>query len=219
MTYSASSQSSSSSWGDDLLRSLFPSVAEPPHPNQDSDLLQQFGFMPGLKEAIMLRQVHALEHATVWTLDTQADLPLAASSQPTRLVGGMSTDRGFYLYGQVDINLLEQAARTALRRITHGNWDLAVHPQCGTNLSVNLLLTAGMALGASMLLLPRGPIEQILGIGVATVTAASIAPDLGSLAQRYVTTSIPFNLSITDVSRVPDYLGHPAHYIQVRWVE
>ena len=40
----------------------------PPHPSQDTDLLQQLSFVPGLKEILLLRQVHALEHATVWVL-------------------------------------------------------------------------------------------------------------------------------------------------------
>ncbi|MHC5832407.1 MAG: DUF6391 domain-containing protein, partial [Nostoc sp.] len=39
-----------------------------PQPTQDADLLRQLSFIPGLKEILMLRQVHALEHATVWVL-------------------------------------------------------------------------------------------------------------------------------------------------------
>ena len=39
-----------------------------PHPTQDADLLQQLSFIPGLKEILMLRQVNALEHATVCLL-------------------------------------------------------------------------------------------------------------------------------------------------------
>jgi len=39
-----------------------------PSPQQDSDLLAQIGFIPGFKEFLTLRQVHALEHATVWVL-------------------------------------------------------------------------------------------------------------------------------------------------------
>ncbi|HEY9669484.1 MAG TPA: hypothetical protein V6C91_21905, partial [Coleofasciculaceae cyanobacterium] len=39
-----------------------------PHPRQDTDLLRQLHFIPGLKEILLVRQVHALEHATVWVL-------------------------------------------------------------------------------------------------------------------------------------------------------
>lgn len=35
---------------------------------QDADLIRQLPFIPGLKEILLLRQVHGLEHATVWVL-------------------------------------------------------------------------------------------------------------------------------------------------------
>ena len=35
---------------------------------QDAELIRQLPFIPGLREFLMLRQVHALEHATVWVL-------------------------------------------------------------------------------------------------------------------------------------------------------
>ena len=130
----------------------------------------------------------------------------------------MSTDRGFYLYGQVDSHELSRAVQIALRRITTGDWNLAVHPRCGKNLSTGILLTAGLALGLSVLL-PKGPIEQLLGLGCAATIAAQLTPDLGSVAQRYLTTAIPFNLAIDRVSPIRDHLGRPAHFVQVRWVE
>lgn len=191
-------------------------------PTQDIDLLKQFGFVPGLKEILMLRQVHALEHATVWVLSNmlRSHPSRGGATRPVdnELLGGMSTDRGFYLYGQVNIEDLQRAAQTALRRITAGEWDLAVHPRCGTNLSVGLMLTAGIALGMSAFL-PRGPIGQIVGIGLAATTAAHLTPDLGSLAQRYVTTAIPFNLAIDQITNVRDPFGRPTHFVQIRWVE
>ena len=39
-----------------------------PQNQQDSDTLEKLGFIPGLKEILMLRQVHGLEHGTVWVL-------------------------------------------------------------------------------------------------------------------------------------------------------
>ncbi|HBL60343.1 MAG TPA: hypothetical protein DDZ80_18345, partial [Cyanobacteria bacterium UBA8803] len=163
-------------------------------PTQDADLLRQLNFVPGLKEILMLRQVHALEHATVWVLDEQkrsdrarvVERVRSATSEPQvdyNTLGGLSTDEGFYLYGEVTIAELRQAVPIALHRLTSGEGHLAVHPRCGTNLSVGMLLTAGLALGAH-LLLPRGPIEQMLGLGLATAMATQLTPDLGSLAQR-----------------------------------
>ena len=193
-----------------------------PHPRQDTDLLGQLNFIPGLKEILMLRQVHALEHATVWVLGEQRVSNIAYSTAPQSLdndtLGGLSTDQGFYLYGQVSLADLRRAVPLALQRLTSGEWDLAVHPRCGTNLSVSMMLTAGLALGAH-LILPRGPIEQLIGVGLAAATATQLAPDLGSLAQRYVTTSIPFNLGIEDISVTSDMWGRSAHFVRVRWRE
>lgn len=185
-----------------------------PQPTQDADLLQQLDFVPGLKEVLTLRQVHALEHATVWVL-SQSGGTIGADNE---LLGGMSTDRGFYLYGRVNTVQLRAAVQSALLRISSGEWDLAVHPRCGTNLSVGMLLTAGLAVGIN-LALPRGPILQFLGLGAAAVAAAQLAPDVGALAQRYVTTAIPFNLSVVDVSLTRDMWGREAHFVRVQWVE
>jgi Domain of unknown function (DUF6391) len=130
----------------------------------------------------------------------------------------MSTDQGFYLYGHVNTSQLRQAVQSALQRISSGEWDLAVHPRCGTNLSVAMLLTAGFAVGIN-LVLPRGPILQLLGLGAAATAAAQLAPDVGALAQRYVTTAIPFNLSVVDISAIHDFWGREAHFVRLRWVE
>jgi Domain of unknown function (DUF6391) len=194
-----------------------------PSPAQDADLLKQLNFIPGLKEILMLRQVHALEHATVWVLSNSSRAAAAnrgATNGPAdnELLGGMSTESGFYLYGQVNTADLQRAVRTALQRITSGEWNLAVHPRCGTNLSVGMVLTAGLVLGVH-LLLPRGPIEQMIGLGVAATAASQLTPDLGSIAQKYLTTAIPFNLAIADISLTRDVWGRPAHFVRLRWVE
>ncbi|MBW4518916.1 MAG: hypothetical protein KME16_04330 [Scytolyngbya sp. HA4215-MV1] len=193
-----------------------------PTASQDAELLKQLSFVPGLKEILLLRQVHALEHATVWVLSRPAD-GAPRSSQRGRpadngQLGGMSTDKGFYLYGQVNLPDLHRGVRVALQRLTSGEWDLAVHPRCGTNFSVALALTAGFALSTS-LLLPRGPIEQLLGLGLATTAAAYLAPDLGAVVQRYITTAVPFNLEVDRILPLEDPLGRSAHFIRVHWIE
>ncbi|MEH1892321.1 MAG: DUF6391 domain-containing protein [Nostoc sp.] len=192
-----------------------------PQPTQDADLLRQLSFIPGLKEILIIRQVHALEHATVWVLgESKSAYP--AKREPTNvqldneLLGGLSTEQGFYLYGEVNISDLRRAVTIARHRLTSGEWDLAVHPRCGTNLSVAMLLTAGLAVGVH-LLLPFRPIEQIIGLGLAATTAAELAPDLGSMAQRYLTTAIPFNLAIENITRTRDVWGREAHFVKVGW--
>ncbi len=188
-----------------------------PHPRQDTDLLGQFSFIPGLKELLMVRQVHALEHATVWVLSEFASASTTERAD-NQMLGGMSTERGFYIYGNVNTASLQRAVRTALQRIIGGEWNLAVHPRCGTNLSVGMLVTAGVALGVH-LVLPKGPLEQLIALGLATSAATHLAPDLGTLAQKYITTAIPFNLEIADISFTHDFWGRPAHFVRLRWSE
>jgi hypothetical protein len=148
-----------------------------PQPTQDADLLKQLSFVPGLKEILMLRQVHALEHATVWVLG-QSTSYSSNFQVDNELLSGLSTEQGFYLYGEVNISNLRRAVTLALHRLTNGEVDLAVHPRCGTNASVAMLLTAGLAVGMH-LLLPFRPIEQLVGLGLAATTAAELAPDIG----------------------------------------
>ena len=206
MTSSATSSSNSSSFPFDF-------VADP---GQDRELLNQLGFMPGLKEVLTIRQVHALEHATVWVLDEMAGDDNLNS--PGDRLGGVSTETGFYLYGRVNSERLRRAVGIALDRLTQGEWNLALHPRCGTNLSVGMLMAGGLALGMSWLL-PKGPLEQLLGLGIATTVATQLSPDLGQLAQRYVTTAIPFNLRVREVSATQDLWERPAHFVRVEWID
>ncbi|PSF36820.1 hypothetical protein C7H19_12705 [Aphanothece hegewaldii CCALA 016] len=194
-----------------------------PNCDQDSTLVKQFGFLPGLKEILMLRQVHALEHSTVWVLSemqsqrNRSDWDNEEKADNENL-GGLSTDQGFYLYGQVNPLELQRAVRQALYRIKTGEWNLAVHPRCGTNLSVAMFVTGGLAFGIH-LLLPKGPIEQLIGLGVATAYAFQVSPDLGQSAQKYLTTSIPFNLEMVDVTQTKDFWGRSAYFVRVQWQE
>ncbi|MBE9166412.1 hypothetical protein IQ238_02300 [Pleurocapsales cyanobacterium LEGE 06147] len=192
-----------------------------PRPTQDSELLQQLGFIPGLKELLMLRQVHALEHATVWVLSEIERMnnnqgKTNSPWQDNEAIGGLSTDKGFYLYGEMNLLNLKRAVRLALTRLKKGEWDLALHPRCGTNVSVAMLLTTGMIL-TTYLLGPREPLGQLLGLGLATTTANYFAPDLGMSVQRYLTTAIPFNLKVREITKTVDMWGRPAHFVSLNW--
>ena len=185
-----------------------------PRQTQDSELLQQLGFIPGLKDFLMLRQVHALEHATVWVLSS-----LDKSKTPTEdneTIGGLSTEKGFFLYGDINPLKLRQAVRIALTRLQRGDWDLALHPRCGTNSSVAIALTTGMVV-TTHLLLPREPIGQLLGMSLATMTASYFAPEIGMSVQKYITTAIPFNLKIEEIAETVDTWGRSAHFVRLQW--
>jgi hypothetical protein len=201
--------------GSSSIFNLFNLDCTVPQPTQDADLLKQLSFIPGLKEMILLRQVHALEHATVWVL-SETNTRSKKVQIDNELLGGLSTEQGFYLYGEVNISDLRRAVTLGLNRLINGEWDLAVHPRCGTNASVAILLTAGMVVGVN-LLLPFRPLEQLIGFGLAATTAAELAPDLGSIAQRYLTTAIPFNLVIENITRTRDIWGRQGHFVKVSW--
>jgi hypothetical protein len=187
-------------------------------PHYDAELLRQIGFIPGLKEILLMRQVHALEHATVWVLSgalnvTPGSRLLAIDNQS---LGGLSTERGFYLYGDVQAAALERATKRALRRLTHGEGNLATHPRCGTNLTVAAALTVGLSATAHWVL-PRDPISQILGLVAATALANQLSPEAGRWVQQHVTTAIPFNLDVVAVVPSTPVMGRSAHFVQVQW--
>jgi hypothetical protein len=202
--------------------SLFPQ----PNPHQDSDFLNQIPTIPGLQEALrdilMVRQVHALEHATVWVLSgTPKSSAFRTVTQDDDRWGGLSTHQGFYLFGEVETERLTHAVHKALHRLMAGEWHLAVHPRCGTNLAVKLTLSAGLAAGGHFIL-PKDPISQFLGLGTALTLSNQLTPAIGDWLQSHVTTSIPFNLTLQSVQRVNQIAGQltegqPAHFVRLAW--
>lgn len=192
------------------------------HPNQDTELLEQFGFIPGLKEFLVIRQVHALEHATVWMLSDAVNskktkLSTSYLSADNETIGGLSTEKGFYLYGEINPLKLRRAVNLALIRLQQGEWNLALHPRCGTNSSVAAMLTAGMAVTAHFAL-PRSPFHQIMGMGLAAITANYLAPDLGIYVQKYITTAIPFNLKLHKITQIRDKSGKVSYFVKLNWI-
>lgn len=205
---------------------------------RDTELLRWFQYIPGLRSLMVLRQVHALEHGTVsllggkppatatptalwdwWKTFTLAEpLSPSALSHPPRNIGGITTEAGFYLYGNLRRLDIVRAVRDALDRLTQGEWQLAIHPHCSTTWPVPILLQSGLTLGLH-LLLPKTPIEQFLGVSLAATMATELAPEAEAWWQRYIMTAIPFNLEIVDIQAVTDEYGTPAHFVQVQWVE
>jgi hypothetical protein len=125
-----------------------------------------------------IRRNHALEHATLHVLkETCPDLRLA----------GRSDWSGFWVYGQVSTDTLTSAATAALQKLQNGEADLAIHPQCGTNLMAGIALVAlasEAALRSPWRPLWRRVVLWMMGIGA----ALALAKPLGSRLQRSVTT-------------------------------
>lgn len=124
-----------------------------------------------------VRRHHAIEHATV---------TLLTERHPDLRVIGRSDTKGFYIYGDVDRDDLEDAAQRGLERLQSGESALAIHPRCGTNIVVTSLLSAL----AAVLALGRKPrLDKIPNVILATTIAAFLAQPLGAQVQEHITTS------------------------------
>lgn len=136
-----------------------------------------------------LRQNHALEHATVALLTRRVGLNV-------RLVG-QATTAGFYVYGNVPTDAIQEAATEGLARLQNGERDLALSPLCGTNISI-----AGIMAGVACLLALGGKDRRRrLPIAILAATWAIIAAQpVGRIAQKYLTTSA--DLSDVSIKRI-----------------
>jgi hypothetical protein len=129
--------------------------------------------------AQMLRQNHAVEHATVTLLSQRI---------PGLSMMGRSDLQGFTLFGEVETAAVEEAAHEALSRLQAGEAGLAVHPNCGTN-----LVTAGMLSGLSVMFAAGGKdrtwADRIPSSLLAATLALILAVPAGRWMQENVTTS------------------------------
>lgn len=137
-----------------------------------------------------IRQNHALEHATVTILSAKiANLRVSARSSP----------QGFVIFGMVDIEKVRAAVEEALARLQAGETELAIHPNCGTNVAVGISLAALSWLLALTLMRSRTRWFSAL---VGVMTAGLAARPLGAVAQRHMTTLADLRgVHITGVTR------------------
>jgi hypothetical protein len=127
------------------------------------------------------RRNHGLEHATI-TLLSQKHRGLS--------MVGRSTPNGFYLYGEVPTEAVEQAAQEALRRLKAGEHHLAVHPNCGTNyVTAGVTATAASYFGFLGAKDWRERIGRLPLVAALMTLALIFAQPLGLVIQRDVTTS------------------------------
>jgi len=126
-----------------------------------------------------IRQNHALEHATIHVL-TQRN--------PYLHLVGRTTPRGFLIYGDVETELVAEAASEALARLQAGETGLAVHPRCGTNIATAGVL-AGLSAFAVASVRSKSRLARLPQILLATTVAIIVAQPLGLILQEYLTTS------------------------------
>ncbi len=123
-----------------------------------------------------IRQNHALEHATVTILSGKiAGLRVSARSSA----------RGFVIFGPVDLEKVREATAEALARLQAGEAELAIHPNCGTNVAVGLAVTAA---SWALALLFRRPRTRWFSAAAGTLGGALLARPFGTVVQRHVTT-------------------------------
>jgi len=143
-----------------------------------------------------VRRNHALEHAVLQVL---------AEKNPNLRMAGYSDTKGFWLIGAIETHQVEEAARQALQRLQSGESQLAIHPNCGTNLVTTGLL-AGSFAWLGMLGVGRTFRDRIerwpLVVSLVTI-AVLLSQPLGPLLQARVTTSAASeNLRILKVERL-----------------
>ncbi len=122
------------------------------------------------------RQNHALEHATV---------TLLAQTMPHLNASARSNARGFVIFADLPVGEVGAASQEALQRLQAGESELAIHPNCGTNLAVGLSLAMFSSLFALTALRPRTRIATVMAGSVVGIT---VARPVGTLMQRYITT-------------------------------
>ena len=123
-----------------------------------------------------IRQNHALEHATITILSRLI---------PTLSVSARSSSEGFIIFGDVDLGLLRQALDEALHRLQAGEAELAIHPNCGTNLAVGVsLITIGTLLGMAS----SQTRTRVTTAAFSSLAGWMAARPLGEYVQRHFTT-------------------------------
>lgn len=139
-----------------------------------------------------VRRNHGLEHATINVL---------SEIYPYRPLAGYSYPGGFFIFGDVATEHLQEAATEALSRLNNGERHLAIHPNCGTNFVV-----AGFVTGVLVWLSLVGTRSRAQRVGrlpqsiVLATIGLMVSQALGPKVQERVTTSgYPQGLMIENV--------------------
>jgi hypothetical protein len=169
-------------------------------PNPASDSLR-----PTKAAFSRVRRNHGLEHATIHMLSKRGLGPVV----------GHSDTGGFWLLGDLKTEDVRAAVEEALSRLRAGERQLAIHPNCGTNLVTSGVL-AGLAGAAAMSgagSRRRDRLERLPFAAFLATLALLLARPLGARLQQRVTTSgMPGDLEILDI-RATTRAGQTAHRI------
>ncbi|MBN2006131.1 MAG: hypothetical protein JXA21_22435 [Anaerolineae bacterium] len=146
-----------------------------------------------------IRRNHSLEHATI---------NLVTEQYPLAQVVGFSGPWGFTLYTSLTAEEIVPAVMKALQRLKAGESNLRIHANCGTNLAVAAMLTAGATLlgtGKETSWLKR--LERFPQLILLNVLALMVARPLGEWVQAHLTTDP--DLTQMDIASIfTDLQGH-----------
>jgi hypothetical protein len=154
------------------------------------------GYARPVLEFPVIRQVrrnHGLEHATIHLLSRRVKgLSMA----------GRSSANGFILIGEASTEQIEAAARDALARMKRGEHNLAIHPNCGTNLVTAGVMTTLVAYLGTAGGSRRMNLDRTAGLMSLMMIAALVSQPLGMSLQRHFTTDgDPGDLEIVSITR------------------
>ncbi len=137
-----------------------------------------------------IRQNHALEHATITVLSGMV---------PNLSISARSSSRGFIIFGDVDLGVLRQALDEALHRLQAGEAELAIHPNCGTNLVIGV---SQMALGTMLGMASSRTRTRIATTAASSLAGLMAARPVGEFVQKHVTTLPDLEgVRVTDITR------------------
>jgi hypothetical protein len=164
------------------------------------DFMQrQFIALQSLLDMPIIRRVrrnHGLEHATIHVL---------ARRVPDLRVVGRSDTQGFWLYGNVSTEAVQQSADMALNRMRAGEHQLAIHPNCGTNL-VTIALLGALASLFALIGSERerfGKLQRLPLLALMLMLSIIVGQPLGLQLQQYVTTlGDPADMEITEICQL-----------------
>jgi hypothetical protein len=146
------------------------------------------------------RQHHAIEHATIHLLSARF---------PQQRFSGVSDPVGFTLFADVNELSVRKAVGDALLRLQAGESELAIHPNCGSNLATSTFLATVAALIASR---RRNRLDRFASALILVLGALVVARPLGyqvqalttsdDVADRWVAEILPFHIVGRPVYRV-----------------
>jgi hypothetical protein len=119
-------------------------------------------------------------------------------------MAGRSDANGFYLWGDAPLAEVERAVADALRRMKQGEAELAIHPNCGTNLVTQGTLVSLAALIGSVG--TRRGVKDYLNrlplVLMLSLFGILFGQPLGMRLQQHFTTSgDPGDLTVLEVRR------------------